>query len=425
MGETMAATNYVEITRVMAEEWLSSLSSVGSKGWSRVSGKAGVYLIHFSDLVAVSFSSSIGQGDAAMAKDKGAMYLRLVARKNPARVLNKSAIKQGKFYRTTEWKARLTKAVKTFHDVFTSSMGFYHHLAEIEDLVKYQREWTELLKSVAGYEKNAFLMDLLGKLQNGSVLSYKQEGAITFAVEEQHNKKQREEMDRLIRDDPYKPVPGLTTRPPVREQSRPPEDMRRLIQDDPYKFVPENGLISRLEKLDQIFSNPFTKSLLSQAQRRTLSPAQMAKVEEMEAKLRTRPTTPKVVKETPLSKSLDKLLDTWRDIDIETKRNVHGDSPDLEELEEVLPTITKRVMDEIAELGRRLPLGSKDRNFLRQMWDDLNRGMRDMSVDNRDTIVDIETRNPQRRASMMEIPRSPEWVDIPVSPRLVEIPVRA
>jgi len=251
----MAAINYVEITREMFEDWLSSLHNVGSKGFSRVPGKAGLYLIHFSDLVSVLASSSIGNENTAMGKDKGAMYLRLVARKTFSRVLNKKAINQSKFYRTTNWKTTLTKAVKTFHDVYMDGKEWYDRLASVEDPLQYKKDWMEKIQRAPGLATNLFLKDLLAKVEGGTILSQKQQQAIEKALEKTQDT-----------------IGPQVSRGPVRQVDQP--NIQPSV--DPV-------LVQGLELINLAMSSSFSESLLDQARRgRALSPKQQSALQGLE-----------------------------------------------------------------------------------------------------------------------------------------------
>ncbi len=371
-------TNYVAITREMFEEWLDSLRHHGSKGWSRLPNKVGVYLIHLSDDVAVYASSSIGSGDSAMAKDQGAIYLKMVSRHKPALVLNRKAIDQGKFYRTTNWFERLTKAVKNFHDAYLQSKDFYDRSARVTDRVVYQKKWMDKIRAINHADRDPVLQQFLGLLQEGKILSEKQEGLIEKKLAEQEegvaspNKdlgllKKLEDLHKALNWDVLKSFHSQVSMGRVLS----PAQLRVVEKAEAEVQTPANNLYDRILALHSKVESPFTRSLLEQVkQRGSLSEAQIRVVEKMEAE-----STKKKPDNIPskLSETLDALIAQDRWLDAYPK--VHGDasSSEYEEGQEEARHLRDILMGLVATIGRETQ--GQDRDFLRFVWRRLDQGI--------------------------------------------------
>lgn len=389
-------TTYVEISREEFEQWLASLSSHGSKGWSRVPAKAGLYLVHLSDLVSILVSSSIGGSDAVVAKDKGAMSMRLVARDNYARVLNRAAVDQ-RFYRTTNWRTTLLKkGITQFRDTYLSGKEFYDHIAEVRDLVAYQKDWLATLDQIPGADHDTLLTSLRGQLEQGKILSLKQEAIIT------KNLAERAAQPADVRPKlPTSPSPDLVKKVESLYQllgwnilksfldqlrggrflSTKQEEVlakaeaevaqkSRAVPAAPERVHPSVSpqLIQRLEALDKALDNSFTRSLLDQARRRPLSPAQMDAVVKMEKQVsQARPA------QLSTQRKVESILDELGRSDWSLLNQEEQLSPDeYGEIAQEADQQRDQLKPYIAEMGRSAV--EPDRTFLRSIWSKLSRG---------------------------------------------------
>lgn len=126
--DRFAAATYVSITREEFEDWLNSVKRVLHTPWVRVQGKAGVYIIKFSDNVGLRVSSSIGRKDEGMRSGKAAIHFALVSMVDD-RVINKKALGQSRFNRTTNWRENLLKGVRTMKAAYNKAQNFYEEIA--------------------------------------------------------------------------------------------------------------------------------------------------------------------------------------------------------------------------------------------------------------------------------------------------------
>jgi len=174
----MAAT-YVQISRAELESWLDSIKSNPKiKGWSRVSGFKGVYLIHLSEMVSVKLSSTIGTTDDAKGKGKASMNLTLVSRLYPSLVLNRKARDRARFHRTTNWKKTWLEGILHWVGVYSDKADFYDNIARVPDRAKYTQEWIAHIESVPNWASNQGLVKNHQSLTKGYVLWPSQEQRI-------------------------------------------------------------------------------------------------------------------------------------------------------------------------------------------------------------------------------------------------------
>tara|TARA_Y100000310_G_scaffold345479_1_gene465460 strand:+ start:361 stop:1902 length:1542 start_codon:yes stop_codon:yes gene_type:complete len=172
----MAGERYVEISREDIEDWLRSLPHK----WSRKQGRAGIYYVHFSNLVGVSVSTTIGNADRAMARAKGSMSLSLVSLVT-GKVLNKKAKDRSHFQRTTNWRKTWTGGVKHWHGVYNQMAGFYEKIAPIEDRRKYKADMLARIEAISGWEQDRMLSSFHDQVDRNSVLSDTQVNSIQQA----------------------------------------------------------------------------------------------------------------------------------------------------------------------------------------------------------------------------------------------------
>jgi hypothetical protein len=166
----MAGT-YVRIDREDLEDWLGTIR-LHAKAY-RAPNKAGVYLLPFSDTVAVKLSSTIGTSDDAMGRGMASMQLSLVSTVT-GQVLNKKAQGQGHFKRTTNWKKTWAEGIERMRDAYMKSQGFYDALASIQDREQYQKDILAAIESVPDWRNNNILSDFHGVAEKGGILTVKQ-----------------------------------------------------------------------------------------------------------------------------------------------------------------------------------------------------------------------------------------------------------
>lgn len=164
----MAGT-YVQISREEIEAWLDGLKW----RWSRVAGKAGIYLIHLSDNVAVKLSSTIGTRDDAMGKGRASMGLSLVSRVTD-NLLNRRAKDRKHFKRTTNWRKTWVDGIAHWEGVYTKAKTFYDTIASIVDRDKYKADLISKIESRSDWASDSILADFHDKLSRDGVLMPKQ-----------------------------------------------------------------------------------------------------------------------------------------------------------------------------------------------------------------------------------------------------------
>jgi len=176
----MAAT-YTQISRSEFEDWLDAIGYRGK--WAIKQNTGGVYWIHLSDFVAVEINSTTGSSDAVMERGEASMSLRLVSRVS-GRVLNKKAMGQSHFARTLGWKKNWKTGVERMVEAYVKSKDFYDKIASVADLHEYKLNWLREIERVPTWKNINFLVDLHDKVNDGGVLSDKQEAAIRKMVDE-------------------------------------------------------------------------------------------------------------------------------------------------------------------------------------------------------------------------------------------------
>ncbi len=176
----MAAT-YTQISRSEFEEWLDAIGYRGK--WDIKQNTGGVYWIYLSEFVAVEINSTTGSSDTVMERGEASMSLRLVSRIS-GRVLNKKAMRQSHFARTTGWKKNWKTGVERMVEAYVKSKDFYDKIASVADLREYKQSWLREIERVPNWKNVNFLVDLRSKVEDGGVLSDKQEAAIRKMVDQ-------------------------------------------------------------------------------------------------------------------------------------------------------------------------------------------------------------------------------------------------
>jgi len=168
--------SYVQLTRDEFEDWLDSLGFRGQ--WKIKPGRGGVYQIFLSPTVMIEINSTTGSQGAVRDKGKASMSLRLVSRVT-GKTLNKKAMGQRYFARTTNWRKNWAKGVDRMQSTYDSSKGWYDQIARIADRDAYQRDMVQKIEDMPGWDQDAFLQSLHERLSKGGVLTVKQEQALT------------------------------------------------------------------------------------------------------------------------------------------------------------------------------------------------------------------------------------------------------
>lgn len=171
-------TTYDQFTREAFEEWLNTIAM----DWNPKPRTAGVYQLPLSSNVAIEVSSSLTGRDSVVNYAKASMQLRLVSLVT-GQVLNKKAQGQSHFKRTKGWRDSLKAGVFRMRDAYRKSESFYEAIAEITDREAYQKELTEKIESVPGWQQNDFLADMFSRLVGGGVLTTKQKDAVLRVVD--------------------------------------------------------------------------------------------------------------------------------------------------------------------------------------------------------------------------------------------------
>ena len=170
----MARKDYVNISRSDLEGWLDS--NFGS--WSRVAGKAGVYLIHLSDRVAVKLSSTQKDTGGSVARGGASMNLSLVSRVDGS-LLNRKARDRKYFQRTTNWRTTWKKGVEHWIGIYEDKDEFYEKIA---DRAGYKAKWIGMIDSLPNGGSDREIIKSRDTLEGGSVLWANQERYILEAV---------------------------------------------------------------------------------------------------------------------------------------------------------------------------------------------------------------------------------------------------
>jgi len=166
-----APDSFVEITREDLEAWLNTLPLKGK--WKLKTGRVSIYLLPISKSVGISLSSTIGSKDTGMGRGKASMNLALVSLIT-GKVLNKKAMGQSYFKRTTNWKKTWKIGFDRMVAAYKKSQGFYDALAEIDDRDKYREDILDRIVAFEGWESDNTLSDFYSRVQRGGVLTMKQ-----------------------------------------------------------------------------------------------------------------------------------------------------------------------------------------------------------------------------------------------------------
>ena len=167
---------YVNISRSDLESWLSS--NFGS--WSRVQGRAGVYLIHLSDRVAVKLSSTQKDTGGSVARGGASMNLSLVSRVDGS-LLNRKARDRKYFQRTTNWAKTWKKGVDHWISIYEEKDEFYEKIADREG---YKAKWLGMIDSLPNGGSDRQIIKSRDTLEGGGVLWANQERYILEAVKD-------------------------------------------------------------------------------------------------------------------------------------------------------------------------------------------------------------------------------------------------
>lgn len=165
------ADTFVEITREELEAWLDTLPLKGK--WKLKTGRVSMYLLPLSSTVGVSLSSTVGSKDTGMGKGKASMNLALVSLIT-GRVLNKKAMGQSYFKRTTNWRKTWRTGFDRMVAAYAKSQGFYDALAAIEDRDKYKADLLARISAHSGWESDNTLSDFYERVQKGGILTTRQ-----------------------------------------------------------------------------------------------------------------------------------------------------------------------------------------------------------------------------------------------------------
>lgn len=179
------ASTYVQISRDDLEEWLKTFN-LHDKAY-RVPGKAGVYMLPFSETVACKLLSTIGTSDDAMGRGMASMQLALVSRVT-GQTVNKKAQGQSHFARTTNWKKNWAEGVERMRDAYTKSAGFYDALASIKDRGAYKSEIIEAIQSVPNWQNNNTLSGFHTTISKDGILTFKQIDLMDSIIDQETKK---------------------------------------------------------------------------------------------------------------------------------------------------------------------------------------------------------------------------------------------
>jgi len=169
------ASSFVPITRDELEEWLDTFQLHGK--WYLVPGRHGIYYLPLSDLVGIKLSSTIASPGSVVERGEASMQLALVAMET-GQVLNKKAMGQKYFARTTNWRANWKVGIDRMKEAFVKSASFYDALARIPDRRLYKTEMLERIQAIPGWQKSQILSDFHKRLTSDGILTEKQEAVI-------------------------------------------------------------------------------------------------------------------------------------------------------------------------------------------------------------------------------------------------------
>lgn len=172
--EAMAGT-YVQITRKEFEDWLDSIGFRGK--WQVKPGRGGIYQLFLSPTVMIEINSTTGSGSEVMSRGSASMSLRLVSRVT-GRTLNRKAMGQRHFARTTNWRTNWAKGVDRMKAAYDASKSWYDQIAKIADRDEYKTSMLAKIESVPNWSGDGFLSSLHERVNKGGVLTDRQEEAL-------------------------------------------------------------------------------------------------------------------------------------------------------------------------------------------------------------------------------------------------------
>lgn len=176
--EAMAST-YVQITRQEFEDWLDSIGFRGK--WQVKPGRGGVYQLFLSPTVMIEINSTTGSSSEVMSRGSASMSLRLVSRVT-GRTLNKKAMGQSHFARTTNWRQNWAKGVDRMKAAYDSSKSWYDQIAKIADRDQYKADTLAKIEGIPKWDRDGFLSSLHDRVSKGGVLTDRQEEALGRAL---------------------------------------------------------------------------------------------------------------------------------------------------------------------------------------------------------------------------------------------------
>lgn len=177
----MSRRDYVNITKPELEDWLDT--NFGE--WSKDPRYKGVYLIHFSDRVAVKLSSGLGERSSAGVA-QASMKLSLVSLIDKS-LLNRKDKDRKHFQRTKNWKKTWKAGVDHWRSVYEAKDEFYEKIA---DRVFYRLKWIGMIDSIPNSGSNDALIKSRDTLEGGGILWNGQEKYILTII---RNMKERQQ----------------------------------------------------------------------------------------------------------------------------------------------------------------------------------------------------------------------------------------
>lgn len=175
------SSTYVQITRQEFEDWLDSIGFRGK--WQIKPGRGGVYQLFLSPQVMIEINSTTGSGSAVMSRGRASMSLRLVSRITE-KTLNKKAMGQRHFARTTNWRSNWKKGVDRMVTAYESAKGWYDQIAKIADRRRYKVETMDAIEGIPGWDQDAFLQSLHSRLDRDGVLTERQEAVLNRRLDQ-------------------------------------------------------------------------------------------------------------------------------------------------------------------------------------------------------------------------------------------------
>lgn len=175
--------NYVQITREEMEYFLAGVArKLNSKfRFRRDRRYEGIYLIPFSDNVALKISTSIGSQGSVVDRGKGAIHLSLVSLVKKMRPLANKKMKdyigQSRINRTKGWQKNLTRAIIQAYEAYKKRESFFEEIAQGREVESYSDPDPELISNIEeipNWKDNNFLSSLHQQLSRGKKLSPKQ-----------------------------------------------------------------------------------------------------------------------------------------------------------------------------------------------------------------------------------------------------------